>query len=199
MSFLPRLILAALALIATPAMAQEDPASRTLDDVMAQVAAHPDAVATVQAHLPRLINADQDAANFASLDEAIAAQPRDLALDDEARCLAGAIYFESKGEPLTGQLAVADVILNRIKSGRFPRTICSVVTQPGQFSFVRAGRVPEIADCAYYRTAIAVARVAMTEAWQSPAHDALFFHARRIAPGWHREHIATIGNQVFYR
>ncbi len=117
----------------------------------------------------------------------------------EARCLAGAIYFESKGEPLTGQLAVADVILNRIRSGRFAGTICSVVTQPGQFSFVRAGRVPDVADCAYYRTAIAVARVAMTDSWQSPAHDALFFHARRISPGWHREHIATIGNQVFYR
>lgn len=198
MSFLSRLALAILAVIAAPAIASAETAG-SLDAVMAQVAANPDAVATVQLHLPRLLNADQDVAGFASLDEAIAAQPQDLALDDEARCLAGAIYFESKGEPLSGQLAVADVILNRIKSGRFPRTICSVVTQRGQFSFVRGGRVPDIGDCAYYRTAVAVARVALAEAWESPARDALFFHARRIAPGWHRAQVATIGNQVFYR
>ena len=146
------------------------------------------------------INGDEQPAHsgYASLADAVAAQSLGD-LDDETSCMAGAIYFESKGEPLTGQLAVADVILNRTRSGRFPRTICSVVTQPGQFSFVHDGRVPDIVDCAYYRTAIAVARVAMADAWQSPAQGALFFHARRIAPGWHREHIATIGNQVFYR
>jgi len=186
MSFSPRLALAAfaLSLIAAPAMAQVDaaPPSR-LDAVMRTVSGDEQPV-----HM-----------NYASLADAVAAQSLDDPLDEEARCMAGAIYFESKGEPLSGQLAVADVILNRIKSGRFPRTICSVVTQPGQFSFVRGGHVPDIADCAYYRTAIAVARVAMADAWQSPAHDALFFHARRVSPGWHREHIATIGNQVFYR
>ena len=57
--------------------------------------------------------------------------------------MAGAIYFEAKGEPLSGQLAVAEVILNRAKSGRFPKAICSVVTQRGQFSFVRGGRIPD--------------------------------------------------------
>ena len=180
----PTVLSFVLATIAVPAMAQGDSAPPTrLDAIMQTV--------------------DQDEqpprAGFASLADAVAAQSLEDPLDDEARCMAGAIYFESKGEPLTGQLAVADVILNRTRSGRFPRTICSVVTQPGQFSFVRGGRVPDIADCAYYRTAIAVARVAMADAWQSPARDALFFHARRVAPGWHREHIATSGNQVFYR
>jgi N-acetylmuramoyl-L-alanine amidase len=188
MSFSPRLVLAALALafgtIAAPALAQVDSAAPSrLDAIMQSISGNEQPVRT----------------GYGSLADAVAAQSLDNPLDDETSCMAGAIYFESKGEPLTGQLAVADVIINRTRSGRFPTTICSVVTQPGQFSFVRGGRVPDIADCAYYRTAIAVARVAMADAWQSPAHDALFFHARRISPGWHRTQIASIGNQVFYR
>jgi len=187
MSFLPRLALAALALalgmVAAPAIAQVDGTPTALDAIMRTVSGDEQPVRT----------------GYASLADAVVAQSLDDPLDGETSCMAGAIYFESKGEPLTGQLAVADVILNRTRSGRFPRTICAVVTQPGQFSFVRDGRVPDIADCAYYRTAVAVARVAMADAWQSPAAGALFFHARRVSPGWHREHIATIGNQVFYR
>lgn len=151
------------------------------------------------AQLGSLSDAPSAQASYASLADAVAAHALEADLDDETSCMAGAIYFEARGEPLSGQLAVADVILNRTRSGRFPKTICSVVTQPGQFSFVRGGRVPDIADCAYYRTAIAVARVAMAGAWESPAADALFFHARRVSPGWHRIQIAAIGNQVFYR
>ncbi|MES1976281.1 MAG: cell wall hydrolase [Pseudomonadota bacterium] len=135
---------------------------------------------------------------YASLSDAVAAQDTD-ARDQDLTCMAGAIYFEAKGEPLSGQLAVADVILNRTKSGRFPKSICSVVTQPGQFSFVRGGHIPTIANNHAYRTAVAIARVAMADAWDSPAPDAMFFHARRVAPGWRMVKIAAIGNHVFYR
>jgi spore germination cell wall hydrolase CwlJ-like protein len=90
------------------------------------------------------------------------------------------------------------VILNRTKSGRFPKSICSVVKQPGQFSFVRGGHVPAGSGPAW-RPAIAVARVAMTDAWDSPAFDAMYFHARRVSPGWHRTKVAAIGNHIFYR
>lgn len=136
---------------------------------------------------------------FDSLDAAVAAQDAAIA-DDALRCLAGAIYFEAKGEPLSGQLAVADVIINRTKSGRFPGDVCSVVKQPGQFSFVRGGSIPAIdADRAGYRTAVAVAKVALRAAWQNPASDALFFHARQVAPGWGMKKVAAIGNHVFYR
>jgi N-acetylmuramoyl-L-alanine amidase len=175
-----------LGVIATPAMAQVD---------SAQIATTADAPGLL---LP-LADAQPGEARYASLADAVAAHAVAADLDEETRCMAGAIYFESRGEPLSGQLAVADVILNRIRSGRFAKSICSVVTQPSQFSFVRGGRVPDVADCAYYRTAIAVARVAMAGAWESPAADALFFHARRVSPGWHRIQIAAIGNQVFYR
>ncbi|MEO5867324.1 MAG: cell wall hydrolase, partial [Sphingomonas sp.] len=137
--------------------------------------------------------------SYDTLDAAVAAQRDASATSDELTCLAGAIYFESKGEPLNGQLAVAKVILNRTKSGRFPKSVCSVVTQPGQFSFVRGGHVPAIANNAASRTALAVARVAMSDGWDSPAAGAMYFHARRVSPGWHRVQVAAIGNQVFYR
>lgn len=136
---------------------------------------------------------------YASLSEAVAAQDTGTLNGDDLACMAGAVYFEAKGEPLSGQLAVADVIINRTKSGRFPKSICSVVKQPGQFSFVRHGHIPAIANSAAYRTAVAVARVAMADAWDSPAADAMYFHARRVSPAWRMQKVASIGNHVFYR
>jgi spore germination cell wall hydrolase CwlJ-like protein len=156
-----------------------------------------DTVAQSDTNLSALpaVQADED---YDSLAQAVAAQDTD-ARDRDLTCMAGAIYFEAKGEPLSGQLAVGEVILNRTKSGRFPKSICSVVTQPGQFSFVRGGRVPVIANNAAYRTAVAVARVAMADAWDSPAPNAMYFHARRVSPRWRMTKIASIGNHVFYR
>jgi N-acetylmuramoyl-L-alanine amidase len=143
---------------------------------------------------------DQDASpSYASLEEAVAAQDAPDHMSEDLRCLAGAVYFESKGEPLSGQLAVAQVILNRTKSGRFPKSVCSVVTQHGQFSFVRGGDIPDVPDSNAYRTAVAVAQVALADAWDGPAANALYFHARRVSPGWGHERVASIGNQVFFR
>jgi spore germination cell wall hydrolase CwlJ-like protein len=135
---------------------------------------------------------------FASLADAVAAQD-EAASSDALQCLAGAIYFESKGEPLVGQLAVAEVIINRAKSGRFPSDVCDVVTQRGQFSFVRGGRIPTISAGKAYRTAIAVAKVALASAWNSPAPKALFFNTPNRAPGGRLTKIAAIGNHIFYR
>jgi N-acetylmuramoyl-L-alanine amidase len=142
---------------------------------------------------------DGDSVAYGTLDAAVAAQPVPETMSEELQCMAGAVYFEAKGEPLSGQLAVAEVILNRSKSGRFPKGVCSVVTQPGQFSFVRGGHVPAIAQTKQYRTAVAVARVALADAWDSPATGAMYFHARRVAPSWHRVQVAAIGNHLFYR
>ena len=121
--------------------------------------------------------------------------------DEEQRCLAGAVYFESKGEPLEGQLAVAEVIINRAESGRFAETLCGVVKQRGQFSFVRGGRIPAIpASSAHWRKAVAIAEIAQRELAESKVSDALFFHARRVSPGWKRlKRVATVGNHIFYR
>jgi N-acetylmuramoyl-L-alanine amidase len=139
-----------------------------------------------------------EAEEFDTLAQAVAAQ--DSAAADEAlQCLAGAIYFESKGEPLTGQLAVAEVIINRAKSGRFPADVCAVVKQRGQFSFVRGGQIPNINAGAAYRTAIAVAKVALADAWNSPADKALYFNTADRRPAGRVIKVASIGNHVFYR
>jgi spore germination cell wall hydrolase CwlJ-like protein len=135
---------------------------------------------------------------FDTLAEAVAAQDN-AAADEALECLAGAIYFESKGEPLTGQLAVAEVIINRAKSGRFPTDVCAVVKQRGQFSFVRGGQIPSINIGKAYRTAIAVAKVALADAWNSPAQKALYFNTADRRPAGRVIKVASIGNHVFYR
>lgn len=158
--------------------------------------ATPQVAATVEP-IPTVQQAEDD--RFNSLAEAVAAQDAEQ-VDATQRCLAGAIYFESKGEPLAGQLAVANVIINRSKSGRFPTDVCSVVKQRGQFSFVRGGEIPSIDEGrAAYRTALAVAKIALAAAWESPAPKALFFNTPNRRPAGNVTKIAMIGNHVFYR
>lgn len=135
---------------------------------------------------------------FASLSAAVAAQNKPAA-DAELNCLAVGVYYEAKGEPLAGQLAVADVILNRTTSGRFPRSVCGVLKQRGQFSFVRGGQLPTPPANAQWRKAVAVAQVAQKDLWESPVENALYFHARYVAPRWNRARVGTVGNHVFYR
>lgn len=138
---------------------------------------------------------------YASLSDAVAAQQDAAAAleeDRELRCLATGVYYEARSEPLSGQLAVADVILNRSTSGRFPGSVCSVVTQKGQFSFVRGGKLPTPPANAQWRRALAVAQVARKNLWESPAEGALYFHARYVGAGAGRT-VATVGNHVFYR
>lgn len=121
-------------------------------------------------------------------------------LDSETRCLAGAVYFESKGESLAGQLAVARVVLARSKSGRFPSSICGVVYQPSQFSFVRGGKMPRIdTGGANWKNAVAISKIALDGSWKSPVEGALFFHARYVSPGWRLKRMGTIDNHIFYR
>ncbi|MEO5640740.1 MAG: cell wall hydrolase [Sphingomicrobium sp.] len=118
----------------------------------------------------------------------------------EQECLAGAIYFESKSEPLAGQLAVGEVIANRAKSGRFASTYCGVVFQRGQFSFVRGHAMPFIARSgAQWKTAVAVAAIVDARLKNSAAPRALFFHATRVSPAWRATRVAAIGNHIFYR
>ncbi len=125
----------------------------------------------------------------------------DLQIQDrEEECLASAIYFEARSESLDGQLAVAQVILNRARSGRFPASICGVVLQPSQFSFVRGNAFPSVAKASRdWREAVAVARIARAGEWQSLAPKALYFHAARVSPSWRLSRVAAIGNHIFYR
>jgi spore germination cell wall hydrolase CwlJ-like protein len=143
---------------------------------------------------------EENASSADSLHELVAETQVGDALTQNMRCLAAAIYFESKGEPLEGQLAVGRVVVDRSKSGRFPSTYCGVVHQPSQFSFVRGGQIPAIRTAsAAWRTAQAIAKIAHDGSWQSPAKGALFFHARYVSPGWRLQRVAQVNNHIFYR
>lgn len=132
--------------------------------------------------------------------ELVAEHARSETGDEQFECLARAVYFESRGEPLEGQLAVAEVILNRVASGRFRATICDVVRQPSQFSFVRRGVIPEAPrESAAWQRAVAVAHIALQNLHDVTGENSLFFHATYVNPGWGRPRIARIGNHIFYR
>jgi N-acetylmuramoyl-L-alanine amidase len=139
-----------------------------------------------------------EAGSLAQLVREVRAGPA-VEMDAQMRCLATAVYFESKGEPLDGQLAVAQVILNRVEDGRFGGDICAVVKAPRQFSFVRGGQMPDPRGLAQYATAEAIALIAVSGSWREIVPDATHFHATRVSPGWKLRRVATVGQHVFYR
>jgi len=124
------------------------------------------------------------------------------ALDDESSCIATAVYFEARGEPFDGQLAVAEVIMNRAASGKYPTSYCGVVKQPWQFSFVRGGQFPRINEqSASWGYAQAIARIAKQRLADALPDDVLWYHADYVAPGWGRRlsKVEKIGAHIFYR
>lgn len=144
--------------------------------------------------------AETPAINAATLAELVAATPMPAEIDAELRCLASTVYFESRSESLAGQLAVAHVVINRAESGRFAPTLCGVVHQRGQFSFVRGGRMPAINTAGrQWRNAVAIAQIARNGSWKNQAPGALFFHATHVSPRWNRARVAQIDNHIFYR
>ncbi len=174
--------------------------------VEAQSLPTPELADALEAHIAEIKAAkaadDEDApvASALSLSDLVQRHTGTQTANREAECLAGAIYFESKGEPLDGQLAVAKTIINRAKSGRFPGSICGVVFQRSQFSFVRGGGFPPIARSGQqWKTAVAIGHIASNDMWSSSVDNALFFHARHVSPGWRLKRLASVGNHVFYR
>ena len=135
-----------------------------------------------------------------SLSQLVATTATPSELSNELACLAGAIYFEAKGETLAGQLAVGRVIVARAKSGRFPASYCGVVYQRSQFSFVQGHGMPTINKSGRAWTEAArIARIAHEGSWKSPVEGALFFHAARVSPNWRLTRLARIDNHIFYR
>lgn len=128
--------------------------------------------------------------------------------DKEQKCLAEAIYFEARSEPRKGQIAVAQVVLNRVKNPAYPDTICKVVYQNRdkynecQFSFACDGRRDIIFDKAAYRRARQVAgEVTSGAAWLDEIGTATHYHATYVRPNWASVFTkkAKIGLHVFYQ
>lgn len=161
----------------------------------------PVAIHAVAPAMPQSILETEDTQRDSrSLSELVSDYSGSETADAETECLARGIYWESKGEPLHGQLTVAEVIINRSESGRFASTICGVLRQRGQFSFVRGGHIPQPPQASRdWRTAVAIAQIARQDLADGAAPRALFFHARYARPGWRLTRVATVGNHIFYR
>lgn len=130
----------------------------------------------------------------------LAAQPMPTP-SAEWKCLATALYFEARGEPIAGQVAVAEVILNRTDLPGYPRSICGVVNQGGQFSYTFDGEPDTIAEAAAFQRAGRVAAAMLSGAPRVLTRGATHFHTRAVRPGWaHRfPRTAAIGDHLFYR
>lgn len=125
--------------------------------------------------------------------------------DAQWQCLTEAIYFEARGEGLEGQIAVAEVILNRVDSPLYPRTVCGVVQQRGgggcQFSYVCDGRADRMREKDAADLAGRIARAMLDGAPRILTDGATHFHTRAVRPGWSKRFAltVTIGAHKFYR
>ncbi|MDN5787299.1 cell wall hydrolase [Pseudorhodobacter sp.] len=126
---------------------------------------------------------------------------------DQFTCLAKALYFEARGETVKGQFAVAEVILNRVDSRRYPNSVCGVVNQGSgrrnacQFSYTCDGRADRINEKGAYARVAKIARVMLDGAPRDLTRGATHFHTTNIRPSWARRfaNTAKIGRHLFYR
>lgn len=136
----------------------------------------------------------------------VAAQAPQVAENAEWRCLAEALYFEARGETVRGQFAVAEVILNRVDSPSYPRTICGVVNQgasgPGcQFSYACDGKPEVITEDRAFDRVGKIAAIMLAGAPRGLTSGATHFHTNAVNPRWASRlpRTATIGAHLFYR
>ncbi|MEM9350822.1 MAG: cell wall hydrolase [Pseudomonadota bacterium] len=125
----------------------------------------------------------------------------------EWRCLSEALYFEARGETIKGQFAVAEVILNRVDSRKYPNTICAVVNQGTgkryqcQFTYTCDGYAEVISEPRAWEMVGKVARLSMAGAARNLTGGAQYYHTQAVRPRWSRvfTHTTTIGFHRFYR
>jgi len=124
------------------------------------------------------------------------------------RCMAEALYFEARSEPVIGQFAVAEVILNRVDSPRFPNSICGVVLQGSgngryrcQFSYSCDGKLEIINEKKAWAKVGKVARLAIAMDRRPLTHEATFYHTNYVSPSWSKKfpRTVTIGVHHFYK
>lgn len=119
-------------------------------------------------------------------------------------CLAVAIFFEARAEPVSGMEAVANVIINRVEDSRYPDTVCDVVWERKQFSFTHDGLTddPETHTGHQDKMAWDTSQEVAKEALQGNLMgiSSTHYHAINVLPFWSKHYIkdGKIGNHVFY-
>ena len=162
-------------------------------------------VVVVEADGSGLTTVPQLSASEGKPNYAMLIDPKDSAR--QMRCLAEAIYFESRSEPEEGQAAVAQVVLNRVRSGIYPATVCAVVYQDRnhafacQFSFACEGKSLRIEEPGPWAVATRIAQNVVSGATYDPKVDvAVNYHANYVAPFWtgYLRKVDHIGAHIFY-
>lgn len=122
-----------------------------------------------------------------------------LASQQDIECLAKNIYHEARGEGLYGQIAVAQVTVNRVISGKFQASICEAVYASKQFSWT-IGKPKRVKDGKAWQDAVTIATAVLTKSVHLPDFKALYFHTRQVQPKWAKTKrvVAVINNHIFY-
>lgn len=136
----------------------------------------------------------------------IDAQPRARGNADWA-CLSEALYFEARGESVRGQFAVAEVIMNRVASARFPNSVCGVIRQGTgrkfqcQFTYTCDGRAEVVSEKLAFSRVQKVARLTLDGRIAPLTNGATHYHTTAVKPRWARvyKRTAKIGVHIFYR
>lgn len=129
--------------------------------------------------------------------------------EQQLSCLAKNVYYEAGAEPFEGKIAVAQVVMNRVASGRFPDDVCKTIYQKNvfyekvvcQFSWYcdRSTTVKPIHKVNYEESMTAAKKV-LLEGFRLPSLEgALFFHASYVSPDWNKKPVAKIGRHIFYK
>ena len=127
--------------------------------------------------------------------------------DEHFKCLAEALYFEARGESVSGMFAVAEVILNRVDSKSFPNSVCAVIHQGTgrkfacQFTYTCDGRPEVIAEPRAFDRVAKIASLMMRGGPRDLTDGATYYHTKAVSPSWSRKfhRTATIGVHHFYR
>jgi len=125
-----------------------------------------------------------------------------MAIGAAVMCLALNIYFEARSEEPMGQLAVAEVTLNRVTSSRYPDTVCEVVWQRKQFSWTHDGKSDKPKDARAWDMAVRVAKLAMKHRdVVIVGNEVTHYHAEYVNPYWTTayERVAKVGTHIFYK
>ena len=129
--------------------------------------------------------------------------------EKQIQCLTQNIYWEAASEPFEGKVAVAQVTLNRMNSGKFPSTVCGVVQQRNifydkvvcQFSwFCESTSKTRAVHPRLYEESEQVAKKVLLEGFRMDSlKEALYYHADYVNPKWNKERIGKIGQHIFYK
>lgn len=179
--------------------------SRPLADHDLDPLAEEDALAAALAEATRGMDVNEVVSVSSALMENVSPGIDERAL----RCLAEAVYFESRGEDTRGQFAVAEVILNRVDSRAFPGSVCGVVMQGTgagkragcQFSYACDGKSDRIVNRAAFVKALKISRIMLSGRPRVVTDGATHFHTTGVRPVWAKKmtETARIGEHIFYR